>query len=384
MERGPLWEHQVFCAVAERQSFVLAARALGASPSAVTRAVQALERQLGAQLLTRSKTSVTLTPQGERYVESARDMLRLEESAREARETQRGAQGRLRFSAPDLLGVALLPAVLRRYAEDYPDVRIDISYTDKWVDPIAEGLDFAVRGGFPPPASCWARACGPERLLCASPDYVARMGLPREPEDLVRHRLIMHTGPRVLKDWHLRGEGRIQRLHAEPAPARQHRQQPDGAGAGRHGRGAAGGLGRAAGNRARHAGARVSGLYRDLGPGRVAQVHAVYASRSLPARARAMLAALRQAGAGLMDAPARPQRRPLATLPEQQVIQRRQRQQEGHAEHQRHLEHRREVGGEQDRQHGQRPSSVSAGKPGMRNDSRARRRAPSDGGRNSA
>ena len=46
MERGPLWEHQVFCAVAERQSFVLAARALGASPSAVTRAVQALERQL--------------------------------------------------------------------------------------------------------------------------------------------------------------------------------------------------------------------------------------------------------------------------------------------------------------------------------------------------
>ena len=68
----------------------------------------------------------------------------LEESAREAlRETQRR---RARLSAPDLLGV--LP-VLRRYAEDYPDVRIDISYTDKWVDPIAEGLDFAVRGGFP-------------------------------------------------------------------------------------------------------------------------------------------------------------------------------------------------------------------------------------------
>ena len=58
-----------------------------------------------------------------------------------------------------------------------------------------------------------------ERLLCASPDYVARMGLPREPEDLVRHRLIMHTGPRVLKDWHLRGEGSIQRLRAEPASA---------------------------------------------------------------------------------------------------------------------------------------------------------------------
>ena len=144
---------------------------------------------------------MTLTPQGERYVESARDMLRLEESAREAlRETQRGAQGRLRFSAPDLLGVALLPAVLRRYAEDYPDVRIDISYTDKWVDPIAEGLDFAVRGGFPASSELLGARLWPyERLLCASPDYVARMGLPREPEDLVRHRLIMHTGPRVLR-----------------------------------------------------------------------------------------------------------------------------------------------------------------------------------------
>ena len=140
-------------------------------------------------------------------------------SAREAlRETQRGAQGRLRFSAPDLLGVALLPAVLRRYAEDYPDVRIDISYTDKWVDPIAEGLDFAVRGGFPASSELLGARLWPyERLLCASPDYVARMGLPREPEDLVRHRLIMHTGPRVLRDWHLRGEGSIQRLRAEPA-----------------------------------------------------------------------------------------------------------------------------------------------------------------------
>ena len=58
MERGALWEYQVFCAVAERQSFVLAARALGASPSAVTRAVQALERQVGVQLLLRSKSSV--------------------------------------------------------------------------------------------------------------------------------------------------------------------------------------------------------------------------------------------------------------------------------------------------------------------------------------
>lgn len=168
MERGALWEYQVFCAVAERQSFVLAARALGASPSAVTRAVQALERQVGAQLLLRSKNSVVLTPQGESYFHSARGLLRLESEAREAlRDTQSGDQGRLRFSAPDLLGVTLLPAVLRRYAADYPGVTVDINYTDKWVDPIAEGLDFAIRGGFRHRASCWARACGRMRGCCA-------------------------------------------------------------------------------------------------------------------------------------------------------------------------------------------------------------------------
>ena len=218
MYKRQLWEYQVFCAVAERQSFVLAARALGASPSAVTRAVQALERQVGVQLLLRSKSSVVLTPQGESYFQSARDLLRREAQAREAlRDTQLGAQGRLRFSAPDLLGVTLLPAVLRRYAADYPGVTVDITYTDKSVDPIAEGLDFAIRGGFPASSDLLGARLWPyARLLCASPDYVARMGLPREPEELARHRLIMHTGPRVLKDWHLRRDKRIVRMHAEP------------------------------------------------------------------------------------------------------------------------------------------------------------------------
>ncbi len=301
MERGALWEYQVFCAVAERQSFVLAARALGASPSAVTRAVQALERQVGAQLLLRSKNSVVLTPQGESYFQSARGLLRLESEAREAlRDTQSGDQGRLRFSAPDLLGVTLLgvtllPAVLRRYAADYPGVTVDINYTDKWVDPIAEGLDFAIRGGFPASSELLGARLWPyARLLCASPDYVARMGLPREPEELARHRLIMHTGPRVLKDWHLRRDKRIVRMHAEPAVRVS-------TGSGLMALALQGvGIARladwaAAPEIARGTLLRVCPGYTATSAQGVApQMHAVYASRSLPARARAMLAAIRQ------------------------------------------------------------------------------------------
>ncbi|MCZ8398574.1 LysR family transcriptional regulator [Achromobacter xylosoxidans] len=301
MERGALWEYQVFCAVAERQSFVLAARALGASPSAVTRAVQALERQVGAQLLLRSKSSVALTPQGESYFEYARELLRLESQAREAlHDAQQGDQGRLRFSAPDLLGVTLLPAVLRRYAAQHPGVTVDIHYTDKAIDPIAEGLDFAIRGGFPASSDLLGARLWPyERLLCASPDYVACMGLPREPEELARHRLIMHTGPRVLKDWHLRRDKRIVRMHAEPAVRVSTSSglmalALQGLGIARLADWAA------APEIARGTLVRVCPGYTATSARGVApQMHAVYGSRSLPARARAMLAAIRQgAGAG--------------------------------------------------------------------------------------
>ncbi|CAB3684012.1 LysR family transcriptional regulator [Achromobacter dolens] len=299
MERGALWEYQVFCAVAERQSFVLAARALGASPSAVTRAVQALERQVGAQLLLRSKSSVALTPQGESYFEYARELLRLESQAREAlHDAQQGDQGRLRFSAPDLLGVTLLPAVLRRYAAEHPGVTVDIHYTDKAIDPIAEGLDFAIRGGFPASSDLLGARLWPyERLLCASPDYVACMGLPREPEELARHRLIMHTGPRVLKDWHLRRGQRIVRMHAEPAVRVSTSSglmalALQGVGIARLADWAA------APEIARGTLVRVCPGYTATSARGVApQMHAVYGSRSLPARARAMLAAIRQ-GAG--------------------------------------------------------------------------------------
>ncbi|MFY2566395.1 LysR substrate-binding domain-containing protein [Achromobacter ruhlandii] len=301
MERGALWEYQVFCAVAERQSFVLAARALGASPSAVTRAVQALERQVGAQLLLRSKSSVALTPQGESYFEYARELPRLESQAREAlHDAQQGDQGRLRFSAPDLLGVTLLPAVLRRYAAQHPGVTVDIHYTDKAIDPIAEGLDFAIRGGFPASSDLLGARLWPyERLLCASPDYVACMGLPREPEELARHRLIMHTGPRVLKDWHLRRDKRIVRMHAEPAVRVSTSSglmalALQGVGIARLADWAA------APEIARGTLVRVCPGYTATSARGVApQMHAVYGSRSLPARARAMLAAIRQgAGAG--------------------------------------------------------------------------------------
>ena len=124
------------------------------------------------------------------------------------------------------------------------------------------------------------------------------MGLPREPEDLKSHRLVMHTGPRVLKDWHLRQDKRILRLHAEPAVRVS-------SGSGLMAMVLQGmGIARLADWAAqpeieRGALVRVCPGYTvTSAQGAAPQMHAVYASRSLPARARAMLAAIRQCGNG--------------------------------------------------------------------------------------
>ncbi|KAI1690631.1 lysR substrate binding domain-containing protein [Ditylenchus destructor] len=193
-------------------------RALGASPSAVTRAGAGAGAPGRRAAAVAQQEQRGTDPQGESYFEYARGAAAPgKPGARGLPRRPARRPGRLRFSAPDLLGVTLLPAVLRRYAAEHPGVTVDIHYTDKAIDPIAEGLDFAIRGGFPASSDLLGGRLWPyERLLCASPDYVARLGLPREPEELARHRLIMHTGPRVLKDWHLRRDKRIVRMHAEP------------------------------------------------------------------------------------------------------------------------------------------------------------------------
>ena len=219
MERGPLWEHQVFCAVAGTPEPCGRPRARRLAQRRNTGGAGA-GAPAGAQLLTRSKTSVTLTPQGERYVESARDMLRLEEKAREGASAQ-PAQGRLLFRARPAGRVALPAAAalcrgLPRRAHRHQLYR-QMGGSDRRDDRLRAA-------GFPASSELLGARLWPcERLR--QPRLRGAHGTAREPEDLVRHRLIMHTGPRVLKDWHLRGEGPHPAAARGAGPARQHRQR---------------------------------------------------------------------------------------------------------------------------------------------------------------
>lgn len=214
-----LWNIEVFCTVVEKKSFVVAARTLGASPSAVTRAVQALENELNILLLARSQKQFSLTPAGELYYESARRILDLQDAANEdLSRISASPRGWLRLSAPHILSCNVLPVAMAQLSARYPELKFDVRYSDALLDPVEEQLDLAIRGAFPVTSELigyplWSY----RRYLYASPEYIARQGAPETPEQLTRHAVLMHTAPRVLKSWNFFTPERQISLNVSPS-----------------------------------------------------------------------------------------------------------------------------------------------------------------------
>lgn len=213
-----LWEINVFRAVAEARSFVAAAKKMGCSPSAVTRAIQSLEAILNIELFRRNRKVVSLTSAGEIYYRYAVLMTSAQEEAIEELGSRGGAlQGWMRFSAPETMGLTLLPYVLNRISARFPKLKFEVRFTDEMLDPVEEGLDFAIRGGFPQSSELIGYSLiDYSRSLFASPEYVRSAGAPVSPEDVQHHSVILHTGPRILKDWYFSNETERIRVHVEP------------------------------------------------------------------------------------------------------------------------------------------------------------------------
>lgn len=200
---------QVFVVVASTDSFAQAADQLGMSAVMVGKHVQKLEQALGATLLERTTRTRALTEIGASYLERCRDVLASVEAADLVAETLRAEpQGLLRISAPVAYGSQRLVGVLADYQAAYPKVALDLSLNDRVVDLLEEGIDIAVRSGPVNDAGLVARALAPSRMLvCASPAYVARHGLPRHPGDLARHQCLRFTPWGAAPAWRLtRGE----------------------------------------------------------------------------------------------------------------------------------------------------------------------------------
>jgi DNA-binding transcriptional LysR family regulator len=194
---------RVFVAVGEAQSFAAAARRLSLSPAAVTRAVAALEQELGVKLLQRTTRIVRLTATGARYLLDCKRVLSdLEDADQAASGAQAEVRGLLAITASVLFGRAFVAPLLHTFLKQHDKLDVRALFVDRVVDLIEEGLDVAVCIAHLSDASFTAIRVGAVRnVVCASPAFLKRHGVPRSPEDLKDFAAFCFSGDRSAPAW---------------------------------------------------------------------------------------------------------------------------------------------------------------------------------------
>lgn len=198
----------VFLAVVEEGDFSAAARRLRMTPSAVSKIIGRLETRLGVRLLQRSTRRISLTPEGTAYADTSRRILSDIEEAELAIQPGAEPRGRLRVSLPSAFGHRLIVPLLPAFIERYPAVELELTFTDAVVDLLEEGADVAVRVAAQTDSRLVSRRLAPNRrVICASPRYLERHGIPETPEDLQRHVCLGITSRGGLNIWEFDGPG---------------------------------------------------------------------------------------------------------------------------------------------------------------------------------
>ncbi|MBD2102541.1 LysR substrate-binding domain-containing protein [Leptolyngbya sp. FACHB-261] len=195
----------IFMRSAQHRSFSEAARQLGMSPSAASRAVLRLEEDLGIRLLQRTTRSLTLTDDGSRFYDRCQQILdELEEAELEIKQSQTIPTGTLRLDLSTALGKMHIAPALPRFAAQYPELTLNVSFSDRFVDLIDEGIDATIRVGMGGDSRLIMRSLATMRLVtCASPKYLTSNGLPTTPSGLNNHHCINFIYPQTRRefDW---------------------------------------------------------------------------------------------------------------------------------------------------------------------------------------
>ncbi len=186
---------RAFVTVVNEGTFTRAAERLDTSPQLVSKYVAQLENHLGVRLLNRTTRRLHLTEAGTRYHQRAQQILAdIDDMEDQLGDLQTQARGTLRISAPVSFAIRHMAPLLSQFQQAHPAVGIDLQLNDRKVDIIEEGFDIALRIGHLKSSSLIARRIAPIRLvLCASPEYLARHGTPRHPDDLRDHRYLRYS-----------------------------------------------------------------------------------------------------------------------------------------------------------------------------------------------
>lgn len=192
-----------FIAVGEEQSFAAAAHRLGMSRPSITRAISSLEDAVGVKLLLRTTRSVRLTEAGSRYLDDVRLIMA---KVAEADDVVAGIntlpQGHLNITASVLFGAAFVTPCVVEYLRKFPEMTVSAYFLDRVVNMAEEGMDVALRiGTMSDPGLKAIRVGQVRRVLCASPQYLARNGIPQHPDELGRHAMIAATGVSPETTW---------------------------------------------------------------------------------------------------------------------------------------------------------------------------------------
>jgi DNA-binding transcriptional LysR family regulator len=192
-----------FAKVVSLGSYAEAGRALGLTRSAVSKAVMELEQILGARLLDRTTRRVSPTEAGLSYYERCLDILsRIEETELQVSRLHDEPKGLLRVNAPMSFGMLYLGQAVAAFMAAYPDLSVELTLNDRFIDPVEEGVDVTIRIAALADSSLIARKLAPaRRVVVASPAYLAAHGTPASPDELSHHRWLGYGATAALHRW---------------------------------------------------------------------------------------------------------------------------------------------------------------------------------------
>lgn len=206
IQRFSMEELLAFLAVAEAGSFTAASKRLERDPTILSRRINQLESNLGVRLLSRTTRKVVLTEVGSFYYTRIRTVMdELDEASLEASNFAASPQGLLRVSLPLTFGKQWVAPMLPDFMSKHPRIKLDVRFTDRLVDLVAEGFDVAIRLGSLKNSSLTAKKIVPFRyVLLASPSFISSHGSPSGPEELSKYPCLGFTSLSTWPDWKLR------------------------------------------------------------------------------------------------------------------------------------------------------------------------------------